>query len=711
MQEVTKMKKKSMIRNAMVVLVGIWISVSAFSQTTEDPGVMLRSAIQKEEVEGDLQGAIIIYQQIVSKYSSNKAVAAKAQLRIGMCYQKLGKANLKQAQDAFQKVLDNYPEQSTEVKEAREKLAALQKTVAPTPVDEEGIRIRKLWMTGYGGDWSTPSPDGRYVSFHHWATGDFAVREVATGKVRRFNLKESYRKSPEVAEASCWSPDGKQIAFCWGAKLGYELHLIDFDGSNRRTLLSGFRYVEPFSWSSDGTYILTVLRKDVKSEGQVALVKVSDGSIRELSLPDRIKGIQFLRGSEIAIVSALQDDNSKKKDLFLYSFEEEKMTPFIQNPANDRLVGVLPGGDWVFFLSDRSGTEDLWGVKVKEDQIQKGPVLIKKEVGNRRGFGITSAGQWFFSIDVSLRDVYIAKLDLERNIVIEEPKKATDHFTGTNISPAWSPDGKYLAFKSSRRPTPHPRNALCILSVDSGELKEHLPDLLAFTTLPVMHWRPDSNAIIYNAADKPYSIGFFTNDIKSGEFIRKSYFEKPHKIWGSAISPDGRYVYWTNFGHPNLIGKLNEFDLETRNEKILFKGVQMYSLALSPDGKLLAVVTMDPAEKAVAIKVAPIKGFSKETMRTLVASSKFWVRSLAWAPDGQTIVYASPEKPVEKEEDERYVTLFQVPVAGGTPQKIGISMEGINDLTIHPDGQRIAFSAGKKGREIWVMENIIPKEK
>jgi Tol biopolymer transport system component len=535
------------------------------------------------------------------------------------------------------------------------------------------------------------------------------VREVASGKERRFNLKESYRKSPGIAEASCWSPDGKQIAFAWGEKLGYELQLIDFDGSNRRTLLSGFRYVEPFSWSSDGKYILTEIIRDAKSEDQVVLVNVSDGSIRELSLPDSVRAMQFLRGSEIAIVSARQDDTSRKQDLFLYSIKEEKMTPFIQNPADDRLVGALPGGDWVFFLSDRSGTEDLWGVKVKEDQIQKGPVLIKREVGNRRGLGITSAGQWFFGLNVSLRDVYIAKLDLERNIVIEEPKKATDHFTGTNISPAWSPDGKYLAFKSSRRPTPPPRNAICILSVDSGELKEHLLDLLAFTTEPVMHWRPDSNAIIYNAADKPFSFGFFTNDIHSGEFVRKSYMGRGGKVWGSALSSDGRYVYRT--GANRVIGKLFEFDLETSREKLLFQGVQMYSLALSPDGKHLAVVTMDPEDKEIAIKVAPIKGFSAQTMRTLVAASKFWVRSLAWSPDGQTIVYASPDPQAEKEGDERKIALFQVPASGGTPQKIDISMEGITDITIHPDGQHIAFGAGKRMREIWVMENIIPKDK
>jgi hypothetical protein len=46
----------------------------------------------------------------------------------------------------------------------------------------------------------------------------------------------------------------------------------------------------------------------------------------------------------------------------------------------------------------------------------------------------------------------------------------------------------------------------------------------------------------------------------------------------------------------------------------------------------------------------------------------------------------------------------------GEPQGTGLSMEGLNDFSIHPDGRRIAFDTGsndsKPSSELWVLENI-----
>lgn len=36
-------------------------------------------------------------------------------------------------------------------------------------------------------------------------------------------------------------------------------------------------------------------------------------------------------------------------------------------------------------------------------------------------------------------------------------------------------------------------------------------------------------------------------------------------------------------------------------------------------------------------------------------------------------------------------------------------MEGLRDVSIHPDGRTIAFNAGWKRAEHWVMENLLPK--
>ena len=48
---------------------------------------------------------------------------------------------------------------------------------------------------------------------------------------------------------------------------------------------------------------------------------------------------------------------------------------------------------------------------------------------------------------------------------------------------------------------------------------------------------------------------------------------------------------------------------------------------------------------------------------------------------------------------------------GKGSQKIDLSMRRLRQLRFHPDGKRIAFSAGYIEAEVWVMENLLLLEK
>jgi tetratricopeptide (TPR) repeat protein len=100
--------RKSIGVISFIAILGALVSIAGSARQTEDPGVLLRAAIEKEEVDGDLQGAIDLYKQIVAKYGDNRAIAAKALVRLGGCYEKLGIA---EAGKTFQKVISDYPEQ------------------------------------------------------------------------------------------------------------------------------------------------------------------------------------------------------------------------------------------------------------------------------------------------------------------------------------------------------------------------------------------------------------------------------------------------------------------------------------------------------------------------------------------------------------------------------------------------------------------------
>ena len=53
---------------------------------------LLEKAIYTEETVGDLDQAIMVYQQVVAEGKAAQGVAAQAQLRIGLIYAKQGKA-------------------------------------------------------------------------------------------------------------------------------------------------------------------------------------------------------------------------------------------------------------------------------------------------------------------------------------------------------------------------------------------------------------------------------------------------------------------------------------------------------------------------------------------------------------------------------------------------------------------------------------------
>jgi len=102
----------------------ILVNHQAFAQTAEE---LLPKGIHLEEVKGELEKAIEVYQTIVDKFPDNRPVSAKALLHIGLCYEKLG---LKQAQKSFQDVINKYPEQEDEVALAKERLMYLEAYVA-----------------------------------------------------------------------------------------------------------------------------------------------------------------------------------------------------------------------------------------------------------------------------------------------------------------------------------------------------------------------------------------------------------------------------------------------------------------------------------------------------------------------------------------------------------------------------------------------------
>ena len=105
-----------------LLIVGITFAASMTAGPPVDFEVELESALHREVVIGDLNGAMQQYKALVADVGVPKSLAAKALLQIGRCQEKLG--HREEAYDAYRRIANDFADQSGVASLARTKLAA-----------------------------------------------------------------------------------------------------------------------------------------------------------------------------------------------------------------------------------------------------------------------------------------------------------------------------------------------------------------------------------------------------------------------------------------------------------------------------------------------------------------------------------------------------------------------------------------------------------
>src|SRR5262245_32232603 len=84
------MRRIKLAKLIVVLLLGT--ACASFAAFAEDKKAneLLEAGLTKETIEGDLKGAIALYEQAVKEAGANRALSARAQLRLAGAYQKQG---------------------------------------------------------------------------------------------------------------------------------------------------------------------------------------------------------------------------------------------------------------------------------------------------------------------------------------------------------------------------------------------------------------------------------------------------------------------------------------------------------------------------------------------------------------------------------------------------------------------------------------------
>lgn len=690
----------------------IWISAimlllsSSFGSLALQNGYdQFQKALAKERGEGNLEEAVALYQKVINE-TKDEALAAQAQLRIGFCYEKLGR---EEARKAFQKVVDKYPAQIDSVKMAREKLSLLEKGQTAQGKGDSQTRLRLVWEGPEVELMGSPSPDGRYICYTDWDTGDLAIHDFSTGEKRRLTGQIAWDGS--WVENSRWSPDGKLIAYTWDTGVTAELRIIGLDGSKPRVLLRGV-YPSVKDWSPDGQQILAVV---YAGSGQsYSLVAVSDGSVRQLKKIDSPAG--YMTGIMEFSPDGRHIAFDHQNDIYLLSADGKTEIPLVKHPANDRLLGWTPDGKYILFASDRSGAMDAWILPMMAGKPGPEPELIKKDIGAVSPLGFTRDGDFFYGHGKDMQRIYVATVDRKAGTLSATYQKMELPYEGRNHAAEFSPDGKRLAFVRSALPRKDGSKSLYISSLETGEERKFVLNLREVNSLA---WAPDGSSVMFwGYQDQRTIVGRI--DTRTGEIgeIFSSDKDARQELYVSpAWSPDGRIVYCVrgaNMATPESSLSIIAKELSSGRTWNVYQWEMGHPnfpvISVSPDGELLAVFEHPKGNKGAEEKILKVISTKGGDVRELCrfASAVNSVLRPRWSADGRYIFFPGQRKGEEKWD------LWAVPAEGGEPRGLGLALHRINYISPHPDGSRIVFSSlgpTIHGPEVWVMENFLPAKR
>jgi Tol biopolymer transport system component len=693
-----RQRRMGLAAGVIVALCGGLVVASGQQRAATPPQVgadaLLGAAQYQEQIEGKLDAAIESYRKVLAAPDATREQKARAQFRIGACYERLG---VDEARKAYEAVVANYSDQAGFAAEARARLAAL--AGAPSQNAGPEMTMRRVW-SGAGVDVSgSPSPDGKYLSIMDPESGDLAIWDIANSEKRRLTNKGNWATS-EMVLGSTWSPDGKKIAYAWLNKdVVPELRIIGSDGSEPRLLPSA---VWPRDWSPDGRFLLGVVPRDNNTTTELALASLADGSVTTLGTADKPISswdAGYSADGKYIVYDVPQQEGSSEHDIFMIALDGKRVSPLVTHPANDQLLGWVPGSDVVLFTSDRTGTQDAWAIHVADGKPLGEPVLVRRNIGKTSPMGFADRGSFYYSAGGGIVDVFEGSLDLAKGTVAAPPQKITQRVVGRSYSEGWSPDGKYLAWVSERQTGSASRSPyiLCIRSEQTGEQREVPLPIESFWT---MHWSADSGAVFATVDDKTNQ-GLFKIDIRTGTPTLLARSGRDSLIKSFAVSPDGKSVYYAHLQWTKQLVTYIRYDLETGQEKEVYRKAAPPDIGgwtISPDGKYLSFPWGN------GIRMVPTSG--GEARDLLLGGILELPAGLAWTPDGKTILMVTRTAGAKGEKSE----LWQVPSAGGTPTKIDVGMD-LRDVQLHPDGRRFAFKSGTDSKEVWVMENFLPAPK
>jgi TolB protein len=195
------------------------------------------------------------------------------------------------------------------------------------------------------------------------------------------------------------------------------------------------------------------------------------------------------------------------------------------------------------------------------------------------------------------------------------------------MSPAWSPDGQWLAYVSFE----NKRSSIYVQQVSTGT-RRLVSGRVGINGAPA--WSPDGHKLVLTLGGSAGTPNLYTLDLGTQQLTRLT--EGPSIDTEGAYASDGQSVYFTSdrSGGPQVYRIGVEPGAKPR--RITFEGSYNARPRLSPDGTKLVMVTQDGSNYRIAVQ-----DLANGTVRIL--SHGRLDASPSFAPNGAMIIFSGIE--------------------------------------------------------------------
>jgi Tol biopolymer transport system component/C-terminal processing protease CtpA/Prc len=486
------------------------------------------------------------------------------------------------------------------------------------------------------------SPDGATIAF---VSGGDIWEVPARGGDARLLVSHAATESRPL-----FSPDGKRLAFTSSRTGGGDVYVLTlgtgelarltFDDVNE--LVSGWsgdgKWVHFQSNSHEVSGVLDVYR--VSADGGTPMPVAADRYTTEyFAAPAPSGDVVAITARANAATQWWRNGHSHLDESEIWLLKGGAAAPSYEAVTKGGAKDAWPmwagDGKTLYFMSDRSGAQNIWSGTKRLTSFKDGRVLWPtitsdgKTIAFERNFGIwtvdTASGQ--------AREVKVALRGAPAAAAIEH-RAFTDQFQEL----ALSPDGKKVAFTVRGE----------IFSASAKDGGDAVRVTYTAAEEAELAWTPDSRRIVYRS-DRDRVSHLFQYDFNSAKETQLT--SGPGRDGLPHVSPDGKLIAFIRNER-----ELRVVDPASRDERLIATGVfdtaprgDLEQLAWSPDSRFLAYFSSG-AKAFTGVHVAPVASgtpMKPGEGRQVSYLANTFASSLAWSPDGTSLLFSTAQRTEE----------------------------------------------------------------